>query len=442
MMAQVRYAGPFANDGERRAVDALRRGLPPNAVIITNLFLPVDRDTLEIDAVVVAPFGVVAVEVKNWHGRVHFEAGRKCRQNDEYRADPREGISLKAKKLHGRIDKLPIQKNVVTNPVLLFANDTVQLTGNLEESVRALRLSEGAQRVAEGRVGKFRSASTLSDREIQIIADALHSDHDSTHRRRVGQYVLGDALDSPFDEWWAFEGEQPDFRVRLRRFALDPLAPGRQREEQLNLARRNLVALRRLERLRLRSLPLVYATFPDPNDDTAMWTATEAIDGPTLLALDWSNNDKLAALAQVAETLAACHGEGIVHRALTSDCVIVPERDRTARVLHFDLARVTGRETVAKGEGAVRLQDLFAAAPEARSSPSRAEPASDVYSLGIVVAEALLRLRFEDERAMREAIRKIKPRGLPQILFRSLEKQAAKRPSMHELADLLRREIR
>ena len=58
-MAQLRCAGPFANEGERRLVEALRRRLPPNAVIITNLFLPVDRDTLEIDAVVVASFGVI-----------------------------------------------------------------------------------------------------------------------------------------------------------------------------------------------------------------------------------------------------------------------------------------------------------------------------------------------------------------------------------------------
>jgi len=59
----------------------------------------------------------------------------------------------------------------------------------------------------------------------------------------------------------------------------------------------------------------------------------------------------------------------------------------------------------------VQLRGLFAAAPEVKSTHSSASPASDVYSLGIAAAEALAGVRFDNDRALREAVRKIKPSG-------------------------------
>ncbi|MSO38747.1 MAG: NERD domain-containing protein, partial [Acidimicrobiia bacterium] len=63
-MIEIRQAGPFANDGERRVAGTFRSRLTPGAILITNLFLPDRQDTLEIDLVAITPLGVFVVEVK------------------------------------------------------------------------------------------------------------------------------------------------------------------------------------------------------------------------------------------------------------------------------------------------------------------------------------------------------------------------------------------
>jgi hypothetical protein len=286
----IRKAGPFANDGERRVVEELRRKLPPNAIIISNLYLPHQRDTLEVDVVVVAAFGVTLIEVKDWRGEVRFERGA-CLRGDDRLPDPRPLISLKAKVMQSAIAaSRPVAGvKIATNPLVIFASDSTRVSGDIDQSVRVKRLTEGVVAVGQGRVVEHGQGCALGDREIVAVADAIFAQHDPAHRLRVGSYLLGDRIaGSLFEEYWGTETGETDHKVRLKRHRIDDLAVESERNDQIRQAHRDVVALRKLERLRHRALPIVYATFVDPDDDTSIWTCPSArrpsVDATAVLA--------------------------------------------------------------------------------------------------------------------------------------------------------------
>ncbi len=126
---------------------------------------------------------------------------------------------------------------------------------------------------------------------------------------------------------------------------------------------------------------------------------------------DLGEAQKMKIAVQVAEALAAAHGQGVIHRDLKPDNVMLaPSGD--AKVLDFGLSRTMGDDATLTIQGPQRFEDLDDAAVRAREeryrrlktrmgsimgtvaymSPEQAqgEPAtaaSDMYSLGLVYHE-------------------------------------------------------
>ncbi|MBI3272031.1 MAG: NERD domain-containing protein [Planctomycetes bacterium] len=428
-MATIRKAGPFANEAERRAVAALERALPPNAVIVTNFYLPSHRDTLEIDAVVVSALGVVAVEVKDWRGEIHFESAA-CYRGAERVEDPRQLVSHKAKVLHSFLRERVGSRgpDVVTNPILLFARDDTRIDGDLGEGVRVARLSEGVGFVARGFPGGRRQSPALNADEIARTADAMCAAHDRRHHRRIGAYALGEKLaDPPAEEYRGWELAFPERGLRLARRIVDDLAPPAEREEDVRSAKRHAVALRELEELRLAALPIVYSVFADPNDDAGLWTAYEGVEGAALSDAPLQPMEKVAALARAAEALEACHRKSVLHRGLSPECLVIPAGGSTPRIIRFEFARVRGQKTVAAGRSAGRLKALPNAAPEVRKDPMNASPASDIYSLGTVAAEVLAGERLLEPARVRDLVKKIRPRDVAEVVRKMVEDDPRRR---------------
>jgi serine/threonine protein kinase len=94
--------------------------------------------------------------------------------------------------------------------------------------------------------------------------------------------------------------------------------------------------------------------------------------------------------------IGVCHDLDIVHRGLTAECIIMPDNSPVPHILHFDCARVKGLQTIAAVIDAY-VRDSRYAAPEVRKNPAFAHPASDVYSLGVIAAEALAGAGLPDD---------------------------------------------
>jgi WD40 repeat protein/serine/threonine protein kinase len=152
---------------------------------------------------------------------------------------------------------------------------------------------------------------------------------------------------------------------------------------------------------------------------------------------------------QVAEALAYAHKEGILHRDIKPSNLLLDTRG-TVWITDFGLAKAEGSEDLTSpGDivGTVRFM-----APE--RFQGKADPRSDLYSLGITLYEMLAlrpafadanrarlveRVTYEDPRRLRELDPHV-PRDLETIVHKAIAKQPADRYlTARELADDLRR---
>lgn len=133
--------------------------------------------------------------------------------------------------------------------------------------------------------------------------------------------------------------------------------------------------------------------------DGLRFIATEFVEGETLRQRIVSGPDDLASALTVAEqiasALAAAHAEGIVHRDIKPDNVML-RRDGYVKVLDFGLAKLTQQKLEAKPEDVTRQMIQTSAGMVMGTaqymSPEQArglevDARSDIWSLGVVVYE-------------------------------------------------------
>jgi hypothetical protein len=188
-------------------------------------------------------------------------------------------------------------------------------------------------------------------------------------------------------------------------------------------------------------------------DEGHVYIAYEYVPGRTLRhALQEGELDDEAAVeaaAQVLEGLAHAHSEGIVHRDVKPSNVLLADGPGvTVKLLDFGLALVTEEETLtAAGDVPGTLAYI---SPE-RLSGKEAQAATDVWSVGVMLWEALgHRHPFGGGRFLEVAkkigrgapslasVRPDLPRALVDLVDRALSVDPAKRPEAAELATRLR----
>ena len=154
------------------------------------------------------------------------------------------------------------------------------------------------------------------------------------------------------------------------------------------------------DRARFASEARVLATLSHPGLVTLLDADTSAEDHPFLVTELIAGRDlaqccagapmdpqRVAVIgAQLADTLAHAHASGVIHRDLKPANVLVAEGDR-AFLADFGVARLLGDDVRLTATGTIIGTAAYLAPEQVKGEQVR--PATDVYSLGLVLLEAL-----------------------------------------------------
>jgi serine/threonine protein kinase len=268
----------------------------------------------------------------------------------------------------------------------------------------------------------------------------------------LGRYLLQERLGAGgFGTVWRAHDEQLDRSVAVKRIPL-PF------EEDHERATREAHATARLAH------PAIVALYEANSDEEAFYLISELIDGATLAELisedRLTDEEVLEIGVALLSALEHAHARGVIHRDVKPQNVLVPSdaaehtptRGATpppAKLADFGGARLAGDDALTR-TGDV-LGTLAYMAPE-QSEGQEAGPAADLYSLALVLYEALsgvnpVRGRTPAATARRigapveplECRRRDLPRELTRALDRALLAQPERRGTLADLHDVLDR---
>jgi tetratricopeptide (TPR) repeat protein len=190
--------------------------------------------------------------------------------------------------------------------------------------------------------------------------------------------------------------------------------------------------------------------------DGLCYLVSEYIPGTTLsqrLAAGPLPPDEAAwMLRRVAEALDYAHRHGVIHRDVKPSNILLDGQDRP-HLADFGLARRTTGEHTLTGAGEVLGTPAYMSPEQAGGEAHRVDGRSDIYSLGVVLYEALTgrlplpgtpgqvlrRVLEEEPRPPRRLDRRI-PRDLETVCLKALAKDPERRyPTARALADDLAR---
>ena len=199
--------------------------------------------------------------------------------------------------------------------------------------------------------------------------------------------------------------------------------------------------------------PNIATIYTVDEHESTMYIAMELVLGTSLgdliAARSMTPGDVVRIARQTAEALAAAHEKQIVHRDIKPDNIIVLQR--TIKVLDFGIAKMIGPsadDSLTRGQ--LILGTPYYVSPE-QALGKKFDTKTDIFSLGVVMYEALTGQRPFQGSNVTETILQILTKPIPdlkglapaaspeliRIVLKCLERQPAERYSAEQLAEAL-----
>jgi hypothetical protein len=393
-MAIVRAIGYPENESEREAIAYLAANLAGDDIYIYhNLELPAHSGLpYEYDMIVTGQYAVYVVEVKGYQGTIR---GNAYEWELESGAIYRSPIPLSNKKAKVVADHLrranPQLGHVWVQPVILLTDNRAQILLNDEQADRVLTLDRAPAYFSDPRclpihAKPITELGPLIDGAILEHFGPLHRHHEIGQYRVLETIGRNDLYTTLMATHSLIETRN---RFTLKVYSFDVYADPETRHKQEKHLLRDANALHRLE-----GHPnIVRAYMPFPWEDNKYVLPLDWIDGYSLRGLldageTFTLERALDIVRQACEGLAYVHSQGVIHRDIRPDNIIIPH-EGPIKLVNFDCARVSGdkMETIATRVG--RRLDPRYVAPEVWYDAGAASECSDLYALGIVLFELL-----------------------------------------------------
>ncbi|MEQ1569019.1 MAG: protein kinase, partial [Myxococcota bacterium] len=399
MPAQLIAVGPPANEAEPLAFRFLQENLPATYTLFTNpTLVNAQGVTREIDAVVAAPHALFAVEVKSWSGRIEGT------DHDWYIPHRVPSPVLKtrttAQMLGGELRKRTHEAGKLWVQGLVFLSHTTQV-GDLgplsrhqvvtrNQVIRALTDPEPLLRQSG-----FRALSPVTPGVLNELTRLLRPP--KREHRQIQAYDLREQLEGTdrYAEYVAVHRMTREERI-LRVYAIPDDASQERRERLRTRVLWEAQVLRRLGQHKG-----ILDADPPFEDEAGLVLPLERFDGVTLSgwvekyhkALEAHSGNLAARVGlweRVVDALAYAHDNGVIHRLLRPEAVLVQDRleDPDIRVTDFDLAKQLASGVTVTWT-AVPDERRRWSAPEVLQNFSDADARSDQFSLGALLGYLL-----------------------------------------------------
>lgn len=399
-MATVIPIGEPVNEAERQAIAYLRDHLPASYLVLHNFEIPRDGEAFEIDIAVIAPHAVYLVDVKGTRGLIDVYGPKWYPEGRQPFSSPLAKLRGHAKAVKGIITgsqpgRRDLEDIYVDAVVILTAPDAalVDQSGRDAPNVTTLKKAatffQNATRIPAGKSKNITGHHAIIRKALLGVARARPGAQLFGHWQVVEKLGGTDT----YVEYRAFNTiVGPRSTALVRAYQADPYKPQDEREKQKLLIS---AAYRTLSSMPGHPGIVGVREFFTSESEDKYFLVTEDVPGQALRlhiekpALALTLDQKTTIATDLLTALAHLQANKVVHRNLSPSNILVGT-DGRVRLTGFDFARPGTEHSRTIAQDIVDDLEPKYMAPELHGEPAAATPASDMFSVGLVLYELFI----------------------------------------------------
>jgi hypothetical protein len=390
MAAHVHRIGDPENASETKAIKHLAATLPDGYLIFHNFELTTGRGLpYEYDMAVVGEFAVWHVEVKGYRGNIKGDQNQWIFENGYRQPSPIPLANKKSKILKSKlVNHGGALRDVYVETCVLLTDDKAKIRIRDDQNGKIIQLKDALDHFTDPKKMPVR-VDNIERHHDAICATLFATAKPGKRIKQVGLYDIIERINQT-ETRTVFLAKHRYIRTRpktiLKVFHFDIYTSGKEKDRQIQAIFHDQDAMRLLG-----SHPNIMDTSDMfAWDDNKFVLPTEYIeDGrPLSVLLDKAEDQQITWkqkaewVSKIAVGLQHCHASGVIHRDVRPLNVV--EAPGVVKLVNFDLALLQGSEYESDLKRLLRRFDKSFVAPEVWTDPSKATPASDIYSLGIL----------------------------------------------------------